>query len=53
MAQIDSDPDYILVTGDFIGHFVSTALDANGSWSEDQDNAKVDESFRNITSAFR
>lgn len=49
MQDIDSDPDFILITGDFIAHYTSSILAPGGSYSPSYAQALVQETFQQVT----
>lgn len=48
MKIVDPDPDYILVTGDWIGHYVRDAYDDNGEYNKAYNDAKVNKEFTTL-----
>ena len=51
MQRIDSDPEFILITGDLIAHYTSTILTSTGSFSPSYSQSLVQESFQKLASS--
>ena len=45
LKQIDAEPDFIIVTGDFLGHFTSSSLSPDGVFDFEYNKALIVESF--------
>ena len=50
MQSVDLTPDFILITGDTIGHFTSSLLQANGDYNPDLNIKLILQSFNEVTS---
>lgn len=49
MQEVDPDPDFILITGDFIAHYTSAILTSSGSYSPSYAQLLVQETFQQVT----
>lgn len=52
MQSIDSDPEFILITGDFVAHYTSSILTSSGSFSPTYSQTLVQETFQQLSSLF-
>ena len=53
MHKIDPNPEFLLVTGDFIGHYVAESQDETGFFNATKNHEQIFQSFYDMTNSFQ